>query len=209
MVGTGRPSGTGFRDRYGFRIVCLFCFFGLLRSLRSHSLLLLRSVWFESWVSLASYIKSIYFLLVRILLILWGGYRRHAAESTTRGSISWARVEPLSYRVLDVWCPTFPTSIHSSIPENGEMSQNCLAVDCHGLDVKHGDKKIRPILSLWPNLTFSNRQSPTLCAWKHFKSSPQLENHNLFKSPEVEVQGIKSCSHCLLWLHRPVWKWPN
>jgi len=60
--------------------------------------------------------------------------------------------------------------------------------------VKYGGKKIRPILVLGPNLTFSNRQFPTLCAWKHFKSILQLENHNLFKPLEVEVQGIKAAS---------------
>ena len=43
-------------------------------------------------------------------------------------------------------------------------------------------------------MTFSNRQFPTLCAWKHFKSILQLENHNLFKPLEVEVQGIKAAS---------------
>ena len=60
--------------------------------------------------------------------------------------------------------------------------------------LKYGRKKIRPILVLGPNLTFSNRQFSTLCAWKHFKSPPQLENHNIFNPLEVEVQGIKAAS---------------
>jgi len=45
-----------------------------------------------------------------------------------------------------------------------------------------------------PGLTFSNRQFPTLFAWKHSKSFLQLENDNLFKPLEVEVQGIKTAS---------------
>jgi len=49
----------------------------------------------------------------------------------------------------------------------------------------------RPKRVLGPNLTFSNRQIPTLCSWKHLKSLFRLENHNLFKPLEVEVQEIK------------------
>ena len=60
--------------------------------------------------------------------------------------------------------------------------------------IKYGDKRIRPILVLGPNLTFSSRQFPTLCTWKHFKSFLQLGSHNLFKLLEVEVQGIKAAS---------------
>ena len=47
---------------------------------------------------------------------------------------------------------------------------------------------------LGPNLTFSTGQFPTLSEWIHFKFFLQLENHNLFKPLEVEVQGIKAAS---------------
>jgi len=60
--------------------------------------------------------------------------------------------------------------------------------------VKYGDKKIRPMVVLGPNLTFSTGQFPTLSAWINFKFFLQLENHNLFKPLEVEVQGIKAAS---------------
>jgi len=62
------------------------------------------------------------------------------------------------------------------------------------LCIKYGGKNIRPIRVLGPNLTFSNRQFPTLCSWKHIKSILQLENYDLFKPLEVEVQGIKAAS---------------
>jgi len=60
--------------------------------------------------------------------------------------------------------------------------------------LKYGDKKIPPMVVLGPNLTFSTGQFPTQCEWIHFKSFLQLENHNLFKPLEVEVQGIKAAS---------------
>jgi len=71
------------------------------------------------------------------------------------------------------------------------MASSCTVSYCI---VKYGDKKIRPMVVLGPNLPFSTGQFPTLCEWIHFKIFLQLENHNLFKPLEVEVQGIKAAS---------------
>jgi len=75
------------------------------------------------------------------------------------------------------------------------IQRMCLVTVRYALaEVKYGDKKIRPMVVLGPNLPFSTGQFPTLCEWIHFKIFLQLENHNLFKPLEVEVQGIKAAS---------------
>ena len=73
--------------------------------------------------------------------------------------------------------------------------------------VKYGDKKIRPMVVLGPNLTFSTGQFPTLCEWIHIKIFLQLENHNVIQTSRSRSARNQSWFYCW-WLHQPVWKWP-